>query len=53
MACCPFRASRGRFLREVHACYDKNGSSRSCSPGQVKRSKSSCGQASFLIQSVR
>ncbi|HEX8615085.1 MAG TPA: ribonuclease [Telluria sp.] len=49
----PFCASGGRFLREVHACYDKTGGSRSCSPGQVKRSQSSCGQASFLIQSVR
>ncbi|WP_166889846.1 ribonuclease [Massilia sp. CCM 8734] len=49
----PFCASGGRFLRELHACYDKTGGSRSCSPGQVKRSKSSCGQASFLIQSVR
>jgi ribonuclease T2 len=49
----PFCAGGGRFLREVHACHDKAGSSRSCSPGQVRRSYSSCGQASFLIQSVR
>lgn len=49
----PFCSGGGRFLREIHACSDKGGRARSCSPGHVKRSYSSCGQDSFLLQSVR
>lgn len=49
----PFCAAGGRFLREVHVCYDKRGMSRSCSEGQVKRSYSSCRQETFVLQNVR
>lgn len=49
----PFCAAGGRYLREVHVCYDKRGASRSCSEGQVKRSYSSCRQESFVLQNVR
>jgi ribonuclease T2 len=49
----PFCAAGGRFLREVHVCYDKRGASRSCSDGQVKRSYSSCRQETFVLQNVR
>ncbi len=49
----PFCAAGGRFLREVHVCYDKRGASRSCSEGQVKRSYSSCRQETFVLQNVR
>jgi ribonuclease T2 len=49
----PFCASGGRYLREVHVCYDKRGASRSCSAGQVKRSYSSCRQETFVLQNVR
>ena len=49
----PFCAAGGRFLREVHVCYDKAGASRSCSEGQVRRSYNSCRQESFILQSVR
>jgi ribonuclease T2 len=49
----PFCTGAGRFLREVHACYDKDGHSRSCSAEQTKRAEKSCGQGSFLVQSVR
>jgi ribonuclease T2 len=49
----PFCDGGGRFLREMHACYDKGGRSRSCSQGEVKRSYNSCRQESFLLQSVR
>ena len=49
----PFCDGGGRFLREIHACYDKGGRSRSCSQGEVKRSYNSCRQESFLLQSVR
>ncbi|MES2264585.1 MAG: ribonuclease [Pseudomonadota bacterium] len=49
----PFCSGAGRFLQEIHACYDKAGTSMSCSPGEVKRSRTSCGQESFLLQNVR
>lgn len=49
----PFCADGGRFLREIHACYDKEGRSRSCNAGQVKRSNSSCRQETFVLPSVR
>lgn len=49
----PFCAAGGRFLREIHVCYDKRGASRSCSDGQVKRSYSSCRQETFVLQNVR
>ena len=49
----PFCDGGGRFLREMRACYDKGGRSRSCSQGEVKRSYNSCRQESFLLQSVR
>lgn len=49
----PFCAAGGRYLREVHVCYDKRGASRSCSEGQIKRSYRSCRQESFILQSVR
>lgn len=49
----PFCAGGGRFLRELHACFDKAGRSRSCSATQVRRSHNSCRDATFLLQSVR
>lgn len=49
----PFCGDGGRFLREVHACFTRQGQLRSCSNGQVKRSFSSCRQGSFLVQNVR
>lgn len=49
----PFCDKGGRFLRELHACFAKDGRYRSCSEGQIKRSYSSCRQESFLLQSVR
>jgi ribonuclease T2 len=49
----PFCSAGGRFLRELHACFDKAGRSRSCSPGQLRRSQNSCRDATFLLQSVR
>jgi ribonuclease T2 len=49
----PFCAAGGRYLREVHVCYDKRGASRACSAGQVKRSYSSCRQETFMLQNVR
>lgn len=49
----PFCDAGGRYLREVHVCFARDGRSRSCSEGQVKRSYNSCRQESFLLQSVR
>ncbi|MES2320593.1 MAG: ribonuclease [Pseudomonadota bacterium] len=49
----PFCDGGGRFLREVHACFDKGGRSRSCSAGEVKRSYNSCRQESFLLKNVK
>ncbi|WP_145649225.1 ribonuclease T2 family protein [Pseudoduganella lurida] len=49
----PFCTGAGRFLRELHACYRKDGTSRSCAPEEIRRSEKSCGQSSFLLQSVR
>ena len=49
----PFCADGGRFLREVHACFNKAGASRTCSTGEIKRSYSSCRQESFLLPSER
>jgi ribonuclease T2 len=49
----PFCTGGGRFLREAHACYSKDGASRSCAMDEIKRSQKSCGQASFLLKNVR
>ncbi len=49
----PFCSGGGRFLREIHACFDKTGRSRGCSNGEIKRSYSSCRQPLFLLESVR
>ena len=49
----PFCASGGRFLREIHVCYDKRGDSMSCAPSAVRRSANTCRQPTFLLQSVR
>ncbi len=49
----PFCTGAGRFLREIHVCYGKDGSSRGCAMDEIKRSQKSCGQPSFLLQSVR
>ena len=49
----PYCGGSGRFLREVHACYTRNGEPRACSNGQVKRSFNSCRMNEFLVQSVR
>ena len=49
----PFCGRGGRFLREIHACFDKGGASRSCSAGEIKRSYNSCRQQTFLMPNVR
>ena len=49
----PFCGDGGRFLREVHACYTRDGVARTCSNGEIKRSYNSCRQESFLLQSTR
>ena len=49
----PFCGSGGRFLSEIHVCYDKGGASASCGPSEVRRSANTCRQPTFLMQSVR
>lgn len=49
----PFCTGGGRFLREVRVCYTREGAFMSCAPSQVKLSRKSCGQESFLLQSIR
>ncbi len=49
----PFCAAGGRFLRELHACYARDGRSRACSEGAVRRSYNSCRAETFLVQNVR
>ncbi|MDB5935675.1 MAG: Ribonuclease [Massilia sp.] len=49
----PFCADGGRFLREIHVCYDKRGASTGCSAGEVRRSLNTCRKGTFVMQSVR
>ncbi|MET0856615.1 MAG: ribonuclease T2 [Telluria sp.] len=49
----PFCADGGRFLREIHVCYDKRGGSASCSAAEVKRSMNTCRKPTFVMQNVR
>ncbi len=49
----PFCGGSGRFLREIRVCYRPDGASRNCGQAEIKRSLKSCGQPSFLLQSVR
>lgn len=49
----PFCGGGGRFLREVRACFTRQGVARTCSNGEIKRSYNSCRQESFLLQSTR
>ena len=49
----PFCSSGGRFLSELHACFARDGKSRSCGASEVKRAHNSCRQDTFLLQNVR
>jgi len=49
----PFCSNGGKFLQEVHICYDKTGKSQGCGTAEVNRSRHSCGQASFQLRNVR
>lgn len=44
----------GRFLEEIHVCYDKDGGkARSCGNDVQKQMRKSCGQPDFLVKSLR
>jgi ribonuclease T2 len=49
----PFCSANGRFLNEIHACYDKSGAAMSCGAAEVRRSQNTCRQDSFILQGVR
>lgn len=43
----------GRFLQEVHLCFNKERQARGCAADVVKQMRSTCKQSSFLVQSIR
>lgn len=43
---------RGRYLRELHVCYDTNGNPRRCSAEILRRSNRSC-RTPFTLRNVR
>jgi ribonuclease T2 len=43
----------GRFLEEIHICYEKDGHPRSCGEDVQKQMHKSCGQPDFLVKSLR
>jgi ribonuclease T2 len=49
----PFCGSGGRFLSEIHVCYDKRGGSTGCGPSEIRRSANTCRQPTFLVQAAR
>ncbi|MDB5753816.1 MAG: ribonuclease [Massilia sp.] len=49
----PFCGAGGKFLNEIHVCYDKRGGSTSCGAGEIRRSENTCRKQSFVLQSVR
>ena len=49
----PFCASGGKFLREIHVCYDKRGASSACGASEIRRSANTCRQATFVLQGLR
>jgi ribonuclease T2 len=49
----PYCSGAGRFLQEVFFCYDPAGNPQACSLEVRRRSQRSCGQADFLVRSVR
>jgi ribonuclease T2 len=49
----PSCSDSGRFLQEVFFCYSEDGKAGICSEEILTRSRKSCGQADFLVRSVR
>jgi ribonuclease T2 len=49
----PSCSGSGRFLQEVLVCRTKDGAPGTCSAEILKKSQKSCGQADFLVRSVR
>lgn len=43
----------GRFLQEIHLCYDKAGNAHPCGADVQKQMNKSCGQPDFLVKSIR
>jgi ribonuclease T2 len=49
----PACSGSGRFFQELRVCYGKDGQPGTCSAEVLKSSAKSCGQADFLVRSVR
>lgn len=49
----PFCGAGGKFLNEIHVCYDKRGASASCGASEVRRSENTCRKQTFVLQAAR
>jgi ribonuclease T2 len=49
----PFFGAGGKFLNEIHVCYDKRGGSASCGASEVRRSENTCRKQTFVLQAAR
>jgi ribonuclease T2 len=49
----PFCGGGGKFLKEIHVCYDKRGGSIGCGASAIRRSENTCRKPTFVLQSVR
>jgi ribonuclease T2 len=49
----PFCDGGGKFLKEIHVCYDKRGGSASCGASEIRRSQNTCRKPNFVLQGVR
>jgi ribonuclease T2 len=49
----PFCGGGGKFLKEIHVCYDKRGGSTSCGASEIRRSENTCRKQTFVLESVR
>lgn len=49
----PFCGGGGKFLNEIHVCYDKRGASTACGASEIRRSENTCRKQSFVLQSAR
>lgn len=48
----PFCGGGGKFLNEIHACFDKRGGSTSCGASEIRRSENTCRKQTFVLQAV-
>lgn len=49
----PFCGGGGKFLNEIHACYDKRGAPANCGASELRRSENTCRKPTFVLQAAR